>query len=190
MELELFIDDNDIYKKIKKYKDKDFIIVLKDNNKILDINDINYLEDMNSKWILYSVIASNIKNIEKRYRYIYDVVCDYLDNEFKEKNICQFNNNRCVGVEKGFHCNESIYGCCYGRTRGICKYLKNGKCSIKSISCKLFVCRYLKKNYKIKYDNNNIPLLKYFFNWKQKRIIEDSLFIDKEIIINKLLKLK
>ena len=35
MELELFIDDNDIYKKIKKYKDKDFIIVLKDYNKIL-----------------------------------------------------------------------------------------------------------------------------------------------------------
>ena len=187
MELILYIDDNDIYKKIKKNKDKDIYLKLKQQDRILDIKDINSLNDMESKWILYSIIAANIKNLEKRYSYIYDVVCDYLDKEFSKKNICQFKNNKCIGVEKGIHCKESLYGCCYGRTRGICIYLKNGKCTIKSISCKLFVCSYLRKN-NIKYNTNNIPLLKYFFSRKQKRIIEESLFIDKDIVINKLLK--
>ena len=189
MEIVLSIDDDKFYKIVKKYKDKDVIIVLKQNDKIIDLENIDYLNDIEYKWKLYSVIASNIKNIEKRYNYIYDTVCDYLDNEFQEKNICQFKNNKCVGVTDGYHCKESINGCCYGRKRGLCKNFINGKCNIKSISCKLFTCRYLKKN-KIKYNSDNIPILKYFFNKRQKTIIEDSIFIDKEEIINKLLNKK
>ena len=187
MEIILSIDDSNFYKKIKKNKDKENIIVLKQNGNIIDIENINYLNDIDSKWKLYSVIAANIKNLEKRYNYIYDIVCDYLDNEFQEKNICQFRNNKCIGVTDGYHCKESVNGCCYGRKRGLCKNFNKGKCSIKSISCKLFTCRYLKKN-KIKYHSDNIPLLKYFFNKRQKTIIEDSIFIDKEQIINMLLK--
>ena len=187
MEIILSIDDSNFYKKIKKNKDKENIIVLKQNGNIIDLENINYLNDIDSKWKLYSVIAANIKNIEKRYNYIYDIVCDYLDNEFQEKNICQFRNNKCIGVTDGYHCKESVNGCCYGRKRGLCKNFNKGKCSIKSISCKLFTCRYLKKN-KIKYHSDNIPLLKYFFNKRQKTIIEDSIFIDKEQIINMLLK--
>ena len=187
MEIILSIDDSNFYKKIKKNKDKENIIVLKQNGNIIDLENINYLNDIDSKWKLYSVIAANIKNLEKRYNYIYDIVCDYLDNEFQEKNICQFNNNKCIGVTDGYHCKESVNGCCYGRKRGLCKNFIDGKCNIKSISCKLFTCRYLKKN-KIKYYSDNIPLLKYFFNKRQKTIIEDSIFIDKEQIINMLLK--
>ena len=189
MELILNIDDKNIYKKIKKYKDKHITIVLKQQNKKLDIKDIDSLDNIEKKWIMYCVIASNIKNIEERYNYIYDTVCDYLDKEFNKKNICQFRNNKCISVINNSHCKESMYGCCYGRKRGLCHNFKNGKCSIKSISCKLFTCRYLKRN-KIRYNTNNIPLLKYFFNIKQKSIIENSIFIDKDIIINKLLKYK
>ena len=117
MEIVLSIDDDKFYKIVKKYKDKDVIIVLKQNDKIIDLDNIDYLNDIEYKWKLYSVIASNIKNIEKRYNYIYDTVCDYLDNEFQEKNICQFKNNKCVGVTDGYHCKESINGCCFGRKR-------------------------------------------------------------------------
>ena len=186
MEVILSIDDNNFYKKIKKVKDKEIIIILKQNDKIIDLDISDYFDDIDSKWKIHSVIASNIKNIEKRYNYIYDTVCDYLDKEFQEKNICQFRNNKCIGVTDGYHCKESINGCCFGRKRGLCKHFNNGKCNIKSISCKLFTCRYLKKN-KIKYNSENIPLLKYFFNKRQKTIIEDSIFIDKEEIINMLL---
>ena len=192
MEIILSIDDSNFYKKIKKYKDKEDTILLKQNNKIINIDNIDNIDsfnDIDKKWKLYSVTAVNIKNIEKRYNYIYDLVCDYLDNEFQEKNICQFRNNKCIGVTDGYHCKESVYGCCYGRIRGLCKSFDNGKCNIKSISCKLFTCRYLKKN-KIKYNSEHIPLLKYFFNKRKKKIIEDSIFIDKEEIINMLLNKK
>ena len=189
MKVLLSIDDSNFYKKIKKIKDKEDTIILKKNDKIVDLDNIDSFNDIESKWKLYSVTAANIKNIEKRYNYIYDIVCDYLDNEFQEKNICQFRNNKCIGVTDGYHCKESVNGCCYGRRRGLCKNFINGNCSIKSISCKLFTCRYLKKS-KIKYNSENIPLLKNFFNKKQKTIIEDSIFIDKEEIIKMLLNKK
>ena len=133
--------------------------------------------------------ACNIKDLRDRYSYIYDIVCDYLDNTFKKNNWCDFKNNRCVSVRNSGHCSESVCGCCYGSKRGVCKYLDKDHCKIKSLSCKLFSCRYLKKkkkNIRIK----DIPLLKYFFNIRQKYIIEYSLFKDKDEMIDLLIKNK
>ena len=90
------------------------------------------------------VTALNIEDIEKRYSYIYDEACNYLDNEFKTKNICDFKNNKCIAVREKMH-NDSDYGCCYGRKRGLCKNFENKKCQISSLSCKSFTCRYLRK---------------------------------------------
>ena len=112
-----------------------------------------------------------------------------LDSDFIDKNICGFEDNMCLSVRNNGHCSESKNGCCYGRTRGLCKNFKDGKCSIKSISCKLFTCRYLKKN-NIKYNTSNIPPLKYLFNLKQRLIIIDSIFKDKDEIIDLLIKNK
>lgn len=172
--MDIFIkDDENFYKNIKKYKNKS--VYLKSNT-----------TDLVKKQI---IIASNEKDLEKRYSYIYDVVCTYLDNEFQNKNICCFENNRCISVRNNGHCRVSLNGCCYGTKRGLCKNFKDGHCTIKSISCKLFTCRYLKKQ-GVKYRVNDILLLKYFFNIKQKFILQDSIFKDKDEIIKLLLENK
>lgn len=183
------LDDNEnFYKIIKKEKDKSTVLSLMYKDKIVD----DYKElidkvDEELKFKIYSVEAANIKDIRERYSYIYDIVCDFLDEKFNNNNICDFKENRCISVRNNSHCKESLNGCCYGRNRGLCKNFKDGKCTIKSLSCKLFTCRYLKKN-KVKFKVNNIPLLKYFFNNKQKYILDTSIFKDKKEIIELLLK--
>ena len=186
---DVYIENNEyFYKNIKKYKKRNvYIHLLYDNKDITNDTFIEKRYDKDVKFKIYLIHASNIKDIKKRYSYIYDIVCNYLDQEFNNKNICGFDHNVCLSVKNNGHCKESKNGCCYGRNRGLCKNFKNGKCTIKSISCKLFICRYLKKN-KIRYRANDIPLLKYMFNIKQKFIIENSIFKDKEEIINLLLK--
>ena len=32
---------------------------------------------------------------EERYSFLYDLICNYLDEEFRKKNICGFKNNLC-----------------------------------------------------------------------------------------------
>jgi len=183
-------NDKSFYKQIKKYLKNDSIIHLKlDNYDIIDDSLIDNIKDQDLKFKIYSICAINIKDIEKRYSYIYDIVCDYLDNLFLEKNLCDFKENRCISVRNSSHCKESLNGCCYGRKRGLCKSFKDGKCSIKSLSCKLFTCRYLRKN-NIKIKVNDIVLLKYFFNNKQKFILDTSIFKDKDEIIDLLIKNK
>lgn len=168
----------DALKQIKKYlrKDQKYKIKLKNNLNNTDC----------SKQIEELVEAFNIKDIRKRYIYIYDTVCDYLDEKFQRDNICDFKNNKCIAVREGGYF-ENNCGCCYGPKRGKCKYLINNKCTIKSISCKLFTCRYLKKN-NTKFLIKDIPLLNIFFNYKQKYIISYSIFTDKEEMIKRLLK--
>lgn len=175
------VSDNNKYilKKIKRYlrHDKKYLIKL----------ETDYKNNIDLSKIKEVVQAFNIKDIKKRYTYIYDTVCTYLDNEFQKKRICNFKNNECIAVRKGLYCNSN-YGCCYGPRRGKCKNLVNNRCKIKSISCKLFTCRYLKKN-NVKFLIKDIPLLNLFFNYRQKYLISYSIFVDKEEMIEKLIKL-
>ena len=189
--MDKYIREDSFYKDIKKYKDKSNITVhyLYDGKDITNEKDIKKYKDQDDYFKVCSIQAANIKDLKKRYSYIYDVVCDYLDKEFINKNICGFKDNICLSVKNNGHCPESKNGCCYGRNRGLCKNFKNGTCTIKSISCKLFTCRYLKKK-KIRYKVNDIPLLKYFFNIRQKFIIDTSIFVDKKEMIELLLKNK
>lgn len=189
---DIFINQENFYPNIKKYINKNNCIIHLLYNKD-DIIDDSYLKEKNLDdeliQIIYFVNAINIKNLEERYSYIYDIVCDYLDNCFMSQNICNFKDDICVGVLNKCHCPESKYGCCYGTKRGVCKHLIDKKCSIKSISCKMFTCRYLKRK-GIRFKINDILLLKYFFNPIQKYILEYSLFTDKEEMIKRLLKHK
>ena len=181
-------NDDNFYKIIKKKKDEETIFYLNYKNKIIKSEkDLKENMDDELKFKIYMLEAANKKDLKERYNYIYDIVCDYLDKKINNDNICDFKNNKCISVRNNSHCKESLNGCCYGRSRGLCKHFKNGKCSIKSISCKLFTCRYLKKQ-KIKFKVNEIPLLNYFFNNKQKYILDISIFKDKDEIINLLLK--
>lgn len=133
------------------------------------------------------------------YNYIYDTVCNFLDEQFYKKNLCDFKENKCT--EKRCTNSSSLTGCCNHYKHKFmsvlipknslvpCEYLKNKQCDAKCISCKLFTCDTLRKKgiiFKIK----DILLLDTFFNPYQKYIIKTSTFTPKKKIIKKLLMAK
>lgn len=135
----------------------------------------------------------DITDKEKRYSYLYDLICDYLDNEFKSKNICDFNCGICKRRKNMIDRNikKQLYenGCCYSYKSGkVCKYLVPGKgCSIKNIACKIFTCFYLRKQ-GYRYRLNDIYLARYFFNRRQKFYIKNTFFEDKDTIMEGILR--
>ena len=130
----------------------------------------------------------NEKNIKIKYEKALEYISNYLINEKKIYEMCDFRAGKCIAnrLNKSAHnCN----GCCYKYKEGLCKYLKNNKCSIDCITCKLFICEYLEKKYgKIKI--NKIPGIKSIFNKKQLNIIKRSFFKDKDEIIKLLIENK
>lgn len=156
-----------------------------------------YVDNYNSNDIIFLnelveiITAHNIDNIEKRYSYIYDYMCDRLDYLFDNYNICNFENNICCRKRclLGKLSNDIlIYGCCYTKGK-VCKYLDNNHCSIKCLPCKFFTCGYLKKK-GYNYKPCDFAIINYFFNHKQKKIIRDYLFKEKKDIISSLIKNK
>ncbi len=152
-----------------------------------DMNIVNDIANLN--------ICFNINDKKKLYEYIYDVCCDYLDNEFTKNHYCDFSNNTCIANRENKTCNKDN-GCCYTikyqgyldfENTGLCKYQKSGKCQIKSITCKLYTCAFYKKQ-GIRFKPNDIFLIKYFFTNKQKLILLYNFYKDKSEMINKLLE--
>ena len=178
---------------------KEYVIEVKDVDKEIK-NAKKYLKycDTNNYNIKYNTDddtlkkiekAINIKDIKKRYEFIYDTVCDYIDKKYLDCNYCEFKDDICKYYREKNELNHKN-GCCYNEKRGgLCEHLKNGKCSIKSISCKLYSCPILREN-KINFRIKDIPLIKYFFNIKQKYYIKYSFFKDKDYVIDKLLEKK
>ena len=186
--LEIEITNSNIEKIIKKTKsiknkcDK--------NNLILKFN---IKEDVKDKILLRDIksieTAINLKNKEERYNYIYDTVCSYLDDRIIDENYCEFKDDICKYFREKNELTHK-YGCCYSDSRGgLCNYLDKDHCTINSISCKLYSCPTLREN-NINFKIREIPLLKYFFNIKQKYYLKYSFFKDKDYVINKLLEKK
>ena len=128
------------------------------------------------------------QDLKTKYSKALDYISDYLINEKKIYQMCDFKDNKCIAnrLNKSVHnCN----GCCYKYKEGLCKHLKNNKCSIDCITCKLFICEYLEKEYG-KINLNKIPYIKSIFNRKQREIIKRSFFKDKKEIINLLIQYK
>lgn len=163
-----------IYNKTKKYLEKK-----RDDN-------------INEKMEIVDQILS-INDKEVRYSYIYDLICNYLDNEFRSKNICGFNCGICKRRKDMMNRNikkETFEnGCCYGYKIGkACEYLIRGEgCRIKNIACKLYTCFYLRKQ-GYRYKLNDIYLARYFFNYRQKFYIENTYFVDKNVVMKGILK--
>ena len=183
MKYEIELSNNNYKKHIHKIKK--YIKLCDSNNYIFKVkysNDLKNEYKSNFK-LLERVI--NIKDLEKRYSFIYDYVCDYLDKEYIEKNICDFKDDVCIyfrSLKEYDHKN----GCCYSDKRGgLCENLNKDHCNISSISCKLYSCPILREK-KINYKINNILLLKYFFTIKQKFIIKYSFFKPKSYVMYKL----
>ena len=172
----MIFNDRKIFKKTKRLIDNDKTLTKKEKEKRIKL-----IEEL-----------LNEKNIEKRYSKLYDMICDYLDNEFINKNVCGFKNNLCSRrqymIEKGIKKDTYLNGCCHSYKEGKdCEHLKNGRCSIKNIACKTFTCPYLKlkgKNYSI----NKIYFAKYFFNFRQKFYMQNTYFVDKDIVLKGILE--
>lgn len=164
-------------------------------NKIIVANIENYNENREIYVdILHTLNAILYENIEDKYNYLYDSICDYLDSEFIEKNICGFKNDKCKvkeksGVEMGccYHCKNKYFGLLYTNKFRLCEYLKDKRCSAKCITCKLYTCSELQKQ-GIKYNTKNVLLIKYFFNPIQKFIIISSHFTPKEKIMKRIIR--
>ena len=163
-----------IKKKYRKYKNK------KDKNIFIEDNVSNELE--------YTfILAFNEKDLYKRYKLIYEYMCKYLDNVSK---VCDFKCDKCIAnrLKKSVH---SDCGCCYFRKEGLCKYLVNKKCIRPNISCKLFMCEYVEKhNLKHKSLPKDYVLLDFFFNKRQKNLLQRSFKVEKEELLLKLIELK
>ena len=96
--------------------------------------------------------------------------------------MCYCNRAKCKSKQVG--------SCCIKTSTGeICEHFdKEIKfCKIKSITCKLFVCPFLRKK-GIRYSVNKIPYIKYFLSIRQKLIIKSNPFVDKDEMIDKLIK--
>ncbi len=129
------------------------------------------------KQVSYLVEALNIKNKKKRLEFVYDKSCDLLDADFYGKNICEFKNGKCL--------HDRYYGgkgggcCCRSDHSLMCKHLTKTGCSVRCLSCKFHICNLVKKK-GIRYHFNDIYLIKYLFNWKQKLMIFTDFFMTKE----------
>lgn len=143
--------------------------------------------------LINTIKALSINNIRSRYSFIYDLAYDYLANEFKNKNYCDFRNNTCIANRKENPTYESM-GCCYtsdcnilgDKTNSkVCKYFNSSGCKAQCLPCKFFTCNYLKKK-GISFSPNSIVLLKYFFTPKQRLILTNNFFVTKELILDKL----
>ena len=176
-------EKNRIFKKIKHIKNNNmttFQVIVFNYNK----NNEPHIFDL-----IQSIKVMLLPTILEKYDYIYDTVCDYLDNEFACKNICEFKNDKCI-AKRDFNC---TCGCCrhfkniFSNEIVQCKYLIDKRCSTKCITCKMFTCNYIVKNKKIKYRIKDIFLLRKLLNPVQKLIILISYFTSKEKIIKRLL---
>lgn len=157
-----------------------YLLNYDENNK----NHIEFISAINA--ILYD-------NKFQRYNYIYDTVCDYLDNFFYGKNLCDFKENQC-GEKRG---TTSRIGCCHHfKVKWLgpftklvpCEHLKEDyTCGAKCIGCKLFTCDYLEKK-GVKFRIKDILLLDTFFNPVQKYFIKFMVFTPKEKIIKRLMR--
>ncbi len=134
---------------------------------------------------LYVCGALNIKDKKKRLSYVYDKACDLLDDDFYGKNVCEFKDNKCIYARKEkTHCD----GCCRSRDGDkVCVYLKNHICSIRCLACKFHICKYIRKK-GLRYRVNDILVLKYLLNWKQKIMVYLDFFMTKEEVLKDLTK--
>ncbi len=184
------VDVDSFYKKIYYLKILSKFrvnIIVKDKKREYQNSSVKHPDKIDE--ILKMVNILNTHKRKDRYSLIYDYACDYLDNEFLNNNWCDFKKNMCISNRNKPE--EYQVGSCCTRTanRETCHYFDDTKkrCSIRCLSCKFFVCRYL-ESHGIKYRVKDIPYLKYFLSLRQKLFARISFFRTKEEIISDWLK--
>lgn len=178
-----------ISKITRKYSSKKEIEIITD----LDLNSL-YKED-NLRWsIVSSLNIAKIKNKTERLYKAYDAACKYLDNEFVNRNLCEFENDVCIEKK----CTNVKNGCCHqfqhkyfgplleSQPLTLCRYQKDKHCTADCLGCKLFVCNTIKDKKGVEYTTFNVPIIKYYFNIIQKVIIKCVVFTHKDDVLKTL----
>ena len=106
-----------VIKRIIKVKskciNKNITIGIKQNEKVIVGAIDNYHEDIpEHKSILIAINAILYGVLKQRYEYLYDEICEYLDNQFITNNYCDFKNDQCIANRKSKFMNN-IMGCCH-----------------------------------------------------------------------------
>lgn len=160
---------------------------------------IKYIISNYNQDIISALKAICISDKQKKYKYLYDSIFDSLDKIWENNNPCKFCNNICIASRHNMTSHKEN-GCCYSFNYSknpfkfidnfkLCKYLnENKKCTTQNISCKLFVCNYLKKEKIFNINIKDFILIQAFFNKKQQLILKQNFFKSKEEILNKLLE--
>lgn len=170
------------------------------------INEFMKIKDFKSGYIVYVCGNLTNKNIffinefekflkaleqsSNRNKYIYDTVCNDLENNFLKFNFCNFKSNKCLSQRhKNVVLNDYPYtstdGCCFKIIRKCQHNNKDGTCKVKCISCKLFICPYLSKR-GIGYYASELLLLRAFYTPKQRGIYVNSFYESEDKILSKL----
>ena len=197
---------------ISSSKDIDLLVSIQENKKILkkyirkfmkyrkrlarkdtcNIYIKNYTESPLQKEfirILESIFLVDLKQI---YNNVYDIACDYLDNQFQGKNLCDFCDNKCgykkeTDIEVGccmHFAKHKQFGGMFGEKLVACENLgADGKCTIKCMGCKLFTCSYLEKK-GIRFKTTEIFAIDSIFNWVQKIFLKAIVYTPKEKMID------
>lgn len=181
---------NDFYKKIRQLKIiRKFGYKIKVNYEGKDYTEYNDSVPKEIEDIIKIISIINAETKKEKYSKIYDYACDYLDSEFREKNLCAFKNDMCC-CNRAKPKSKQVGSCCVKTsTKEVCEHFDPDIkfCKIKSITCKLFVCPHLKEK-NISYPVNKILYVKHFLSIRQKLIIKSHPFVDKDEMIDKLIK--
>jgi hypothetical protein len=123
------------------------------------------------------VEALNIKNRKKRIAFIYDFVCDIIDESYYGKNICGFENNKCYAQREPY--NDKCNGCCR-----LCLYQNPKGCKTKNLSCKFYFCSdVIKRQSILKFED--FMILK-CLTFRQRILLKHNYFSKREEILNDL----
>lgn len=169
----------------------------------IDDKKIRYvISNYESDEILKAFEAMYIDDRREQICFLYDEIFNELDKVWNNVNPCGFCNNICEGI-KHRQSPGDIDGCCYSfdypkhpmfsfhfiENIQKCKHfdLERRRCSIKNLSCKFFVCEYVRKTTSFDINIEDFLLVQAFFSKKQKLILHYNYFRTQEEIIDKLL---
>ena len=121
--------------------------------------------------------ALNIKKRKKRITYIYHTICTQIDDFYKNTDMCEFKNGKCLSQRLGN--SDKVNGCCR-----ICKYQTSGACPTKNLACKLFYCESVKEKHEV-ITLDDLPIFK-CFSPLQRFIVKSDFFSSEKDVINDL----
>lgn len=149
-------------------------------------------ESCYENFVVTSICLLNSKSKEEKYNFLYDSICDYLDDRVVKTNACGFENDKCIAKKNTnctmgccHHYKNKYFGLLYEKDLHLCEYQKNKRCTAKCITCKMYMCDTLKKK-GYNFNTNNVITIKRYFNILQKLVIISSFFTPKEKIIKKI----